>query len=262
MNFSAFIGFAAAAGVVLFAVNESQGTSTIILNTHALVIVLGGTFAATVVSFPILKVFKLCLLAMKRLLGLRPVNFEKLIQEVISIAETSNKDLAAFRERANTVSDPFLKEGLILLADGATEEQLLDIMGTRLETFVRRHTAEVNMFRTISKFPPAFGLLGTTFGMIALLSQLSKPDAQSLIGPAMAIGLVATLYGIATTNFIFIPIAESLSVLNGEDYSARRIVIDALVLIKRKVHPIIVEEKMKSFLLPSERSRVSRQPRR
>ena len=75
-------------------------------------------------------------------------------------------------------------------------------------------------------------------------------------GPAMAIGLVATLYGISLTIFNFIPIAENLSTLNSEDYAARKMILEGLLMIKRKIHPILVEEKMKSYLLPTERNKL------
>jgi chemotaxis protein MotA len=102
-------------------------------------------------------------------------------------------------------------------------------------------------------FPPAFGLLGTTLGMIALLQNIGSPDSFKLIGPAMAIGLVATLYGIAVANLVFIPMGENLSKLNKEDQVSRKIVLTGVKLLRAKEHPVIVEEFLKSYLLPSER---------
>jgi chemotaxis protein MotA len=264
LNFSTLIGFMICVGVLFLALTETEGAKTILLNRHAITIVLGGTLAATFISFPIKRVFSLSWVAFKKLMGVSFIDYSAIIQEVIAIAEAADRDPAVIKTVANTVQHPFLKEGIQLLADGATEEQLSYIMGTRIETFRRRHAAESGMFRTIGKFPPAFGLLGTTLGMITLLNQLGGPDAQKLVGPAMAIGLVATLYGIGFTNFILIPIAENLSTLSSEDYASRKMVLEGLLMIKRKVHPILVEEQMKSFLLPSERAklggRVAAQP--
>lgn len=258
MNFSAIIGFLITVSVLVLAVTESEGARNILLNKHALLVVGGGTMAATFICFPISRVARLSWVAMKKLLGVNFHNYQKIIEEVIGVSETLQRDPAAAKGLLGNIHDPFLKEGLQLLIDGATEDQLSDIMGTRIETFKRRHTAEANMFRTIGKFPPAFGLLGTTLGMITLLNQLGGEDAQKLVGPAMAIGLVATLYGISLTNFLFIPIAENLSTLNSEDFAARKMILEGLLMIKRKVHPILVEEKMKSYLLPTERNRLAK----
>jgi chemotaxis protein MotA len=258
VNFSAIIGFIICITVLFLGVSESEGARHILLNKHAILVVVGGTLASTFVSFPIKKVFTLTGVAFKKLLGISYIDYEKIISEVIGVAEAAEKDPKSIKNLAGTVKDPFFKDGLQLLVDGATEEQLADIMGTRIQTFKRRHTAEANMFRTIGKFPPAFGLLGTTLGMITLLNQLGGADAQKLVGPAMAIGLVATLYGIAITNFILIPISENLSSLGAEDYAARNMTLEGLLMIKRQVHPILVEEKMKSFLLPGERAKMPR----
>ena len=89
--------------------------------------------------------------------------------------------------------------------------------------------------------------------MIALLNKLGSADAQKMIGPSMAVGLVATLYGISLTNFLFIPISENLAALGADDYATRKMILEGLLMIKRKNHPLIVEETMKSYLLPSER---------
>jgi chemotaxis protein MotA len=258
VNFSAVIGFFICVGVLFLGVTESEGARAILLNKHAILVVLGGTIASTFVSFPISKVVSLTFVALKKLIGISGKDFKGIITEVIGIAEQAQRDPGAIKNVVGNVKDPFLKEGLQLLIDGATEEQLSDIMRTRIETFKRRHIAEANMFRTIGKFPPAFGLLGTTLGMITLLNQLGGPDAQKLVGPAMAIGLVATLYGISITNFILIPIAENLSSLGAEDYAARNMTLEGLLMIKRKIHPILVEEKMKSYLLPSERPQLGK----
>jgi chemotaxis protein MotA len=257
MNFSTIIGFLVAAAVLVFAVMSADSARDVLLDAHALMIVLGGTAAAAFVSFPINRIFSLSVLAFKKLLGIAGQDYQRIIQDVITIAEGVQTDPAYVAQAIESVSNPFLREGLQLLVDGANEDQLVDIMESRIETFRRRYAAEVNMFRTIGKFPPAFGLLGTTFGMIALLHKLGQADAQKMIGPAMAIGLVATLYGIGLTNFIFVPIAENLNALGAEDYAARKMVLEGLLMVKRRTHPILVEEKMKSFLLPSEREQLA-----
>lgn len=253
MNFSTIIGFGVAFAVLVFAVGQAEEARSVLLDKHALMIVLGGTCAAAFVSFPIKRILKLSFLAFRRIIGMSDQDAEGIIRQVIKIAEGLQADPNYARTAMSQVKNPFLQEGLQLIVDGATEDQLLDILDARIETFRRRYSSEVTMFRTIGKFPPAFGLLGTTFGMITLLNKLGQPDAQKLMGPAMAIGLVATLYGIGLTNFIFVPIAENLNALGSDDYATRKMILEGLLMVKRKTHPILVQEKMKSYLLPSER---------
>jgi chemotaxis protein MotA len=99
--------------------------------------------------------------------------------------------------------------------------------------------------------------MGTTLGMIALLQSLGAADARTSIGPSMAIGLVATLYGIAISNFIFIPIGENLSKQTREDHVARKMVIECIMLIHAGMPVKFVEETAKSYLLPGERAKLN-----
>jgi chemotaxis protein MotA len=112
---------------------------------------------------------------------------------------------------------------------------------------------EANMFRTIGRFPPAFGLLATTLGMIAVLQKIGQADSQKLIGPAMSIGLIGTLYGIAMANLIFIPIAEALSERTREEVALRKIIVEGACLIKQQTNPVAMRESLNSFLLPKDR---------
>jgi len=74
------------------------------------------------------------------------------------------------------------------------------------------------------------------------------------VGPALAVALVATLYGIALANFVFLPLGENLSKINRGDHIIRQMVIDGVKLILQKKHPLMVEESIRSYLLPSERA--------
>src|SRR5947199_6516255 len=98
------------------------------------------------------------------------------------------------------------------------------------------------MLRAIGRFPPAFGLLATTLGMIGLLQKIGQPDSQKLIGPAMSVGLIGTLYGITLANLIFIPIAENLTERTHEEIAIRRMIIDGVLLLKSQVNPISLRE--------------------
>ena len=97
--------------------------------------------------------------------------------------------------------------------------------------------------------------MGTTLGMIGLLQSIGNADAFKKLGPSMAVALVATFYGIALANLIFVPLGEHLSQLNREDEVLRQIVMDGVRQLRLKEHPVVVEEHLKSYLLPKERDR-------
>jgi chemotaxis protein MotA len=253
MNFSTALGFIGAAAVFLHSVLTSTDNRAVFLNEHGIVIVMGGTLAAASICFPIGKIFKLGLLAIKKMLfGFHP-DYPEVIKYIIELGDKARADAGFLKKEVDLVKNPFLKEAIALVNDGMTEEQLRDILEQRIETHGKRYHIETNIFKTIAKFPPAFGLLGTTLGMIALLQKLGGENASKQIGPAMSIGLVATLYGISLTNFLFIPIAENLAEANREDQTLRKIILEGIIMLKNKIHPIMIEEKLNSYLLPGER---------
>lgn len=259
MNFSSILGIIAALTVLTVALMTSTSSYAIFLNAHAILIVLGGTAAAALISFPLKTFIVLIKVFTKKVLGKYSNAHEKVIREIVDLAKGYRDNSNYLAEKIESIQTPFLKEGVQMLIDGGmTPEKMDRIMRKRALTHYKRHEEEAGIFKIIAKFPPAFGLLGTTLGMIGLLQSLGSPDSFKKLGPAMAVGLVATLYGIATANLVFIPIGENLTKLNKEDEILREMVIDGLKLLRLKEHPSIVEEELKSYLLPSERQKIGK----
>lgn len=136
-----------------------------------------------------------------------------------------------------------------------TNDELRDLLETRAETHFDEYMASTDRFKMVAKFPPAFGLMGTTIGLMALLRSLGGKQSIDNIGPGMAVALITTLYGLAIANFILIPISENLAKLTKDDLLARRIVVEGLMLIQEGKPTRFVEEKLKSFLLTKERNK-------
>jgi chemotaxis protein MotA len=162
--------------------------------------------------------------------------------------------VSGLKEAIPTIKHEFLREAVELVAAGVLNEQeIRQTLEQRVKTTEARYLHEANMFRTIGKFPPAFGLLATTLGMIALLQKIGQPDSQKLIGPAMSIGLIGTLYGIALANLVFIPIAENLTERTVEEITLRKMIVEGACMLKSQVNPITLREGLNSFLVPGDR---------
>lgn len=259
MNISSIIGIISALVVFFAALFTSTSAWGIFLDPHGILIVMGGTAAASLICFPLSTFVTLGKVFFKKVLGKYADTHAMVIYEVVDLARGYRDNQNYLQQKVDSIKMPFLKESVQMFIEGGMEEHVFDrIMRKRALTHFKKHEEEAGIFKTIAKFPPAFGLMGTTLGMIALLQSLGAPDSFKKLGPAMAIGLVATLYGIAIANLIFIPIGENLTKLNKEDETAREMVIDGLKLIRAKTHPSIVEEELKSYLLPKERSKIKK----
>ncbi len=260
MNIGTLIGFFAASAVFVLSMVMSFRNVSVVLDLHAALIVIGGTIAAGLICFPLTQIGELLKVFGKRLLGRNHRDYNALILEVVMLSESRRKSPKTFESAIQSVKDPFLKDAAEMLfwSKEISAEELRDLLETRVNTHYKLYMAEAKVFKTMAKFPPAFGLMGTTMGMIALLQSLGSPDAKNMIGPAMAIALVATLYGLVLTNFVFIPIAENLTKQTQEDLMARNIVVEGIMLMNADRPTKYVEEKVKSFLLPKQRRQAGR----
>lgn len=259
MNLSVLLGIVAALGVFLVSVLTATSSRGVFLDPHGILVVVGGTAAATLLCFPVSTLPAMIKVIVKKFLGKYGHRHETVINEVVDLAKAQSDNPDALRDRVGQIKTEFLKEALDLLVNAGMEPEKLDvILRKRAKILSKRHQKEAGIFKSIAKFPPAFGLMGTTIGMIALLQSLGAEDAYKKLGPSMAIGLVATLYGIALANFVFIPLGENLSKLNEEDEILREIVIDGVKLLRAQEHPLVVEEHLKSYLTPTERLKMKK----
>ena len=257
MKLSSILGIICALTVFIAALVTSSPSMQVFLDPHGILIVIGGTAAARLICFPLRTFLTMGSVFFRKIIGSTP-NAQQAIDELIGLAKGNRDDPKFLSAQVTKIKNPFLREAIELVVQWGFKDSVLDtILRKRAITQAKKYEEDAEVFMTISKFPPAFGLMGTTLGMIALLQKLGAPDSFKQLGPAMAIGLVATLYGIVLANFVFIPLGEHLLKLNKADEIIREIVIDGVKLLRAKEHPLVVDEHLKSYLLPSERRKSS-----
>lgn len=254
MNFSVPGGFLLAAAVLYFALHGVTNASTI-LSPHAAIIVVGGTLSAAFICARASFLVQMLRVFLDTITGRRRSQLIQTLREVVSIAEHVNNG-GAIAEKIDGVKNHFLKEVLILSERaGLDGNELMEVVEKRLEQQNERYRRDAYLFKTIGKFPPAFGLVGTTVGMIGLLQGLGAPDAFQQIGPSMSLALVATFYGLVLANFFLIPVGENLHLASEEDLAMRHLVADGARLLRERRHPLLVEEYLISYLPPLDRQK-------
>ncbi len=256
MNQSTVLGMVCA--LVVFGVAAFTATQSpqVFLDPHGILIVMGGTTAAALICFPMRTLGNLFQVFARKVLGKYSGRNELVIEECCDLSRGYREDDGYLANKSKELKTPFLRDLVELIVQGGvSNEQLHDIMHKRTETHSERYEEEAEIFKTLSKFPPAFGLMATTLGMISMMQKMGSPDSLKLLGPSMAIGLVGTLYGILLANFVFIPIGENLTKLNRDDQRMRKMVLDGVQLVKEKTHPLVVQEYLMAYMLPAERER-------
>ncbi|MGK5085430.1 MotA/TolQ/ExbB proton channel family protein [Bdellovibrionota bacterium FG-1] len=254
MNFSSLFGLISGMAVLYAALHATTDNMKFFMDLHGILIVFGGTAAAASLSFPIAHVIGLMKVFLLRVLGRHHVDYHGTIGQLLELNKKASLGTSALNESLGSLRNEFLKEAVALVAAGIlTEIEIRHTLEQRIKTVEMRLMQEANMFRAIGRFPPAFGLLATTLGMIGLLQKIGQPDSQKLIGPAMSVGLIGTLYGIALANLVFIPIAENLTERTNEEIALRRMIVEGAIMLKQQVNPISMRESLNSFLLPKDR---------
>jgi chemotaxis protein MotA len=254
MNIYSILSFILAALVFGVGVFMELDNAKTILDIHAILIVFGGTIAVTSISFQMDRVMTMLVVFYHRVIKGKRVKYAHLIEHLMLIAEAYRKNPDSVSGLLKKANDPFLTECIgIMKQEYLTHEELFKLLNLRARTIHNRYMNDAKKFRAIGKFPPAMGLMGAVTGMIGLLQNIGKPGSEETMGPAMAVALVATLYGIALANLVVLPIADNLTDSANEAYLKNTIIIEGLKLIAEKKNRIMFADHLNSFLLPQER---------
>lgn len=247
MNPSTLIGMIAGLAVLASVLFWSAEDPALFLNLPGLAIVIGGTLAATFISFPLKEVLRVF-----RLLGTVMRN-EKLytqqdIDELVHISRLwiSGK-LQAVERELEKVHNPFLRSGVQLVIELNPEEDIMDFMEWRIARLRAREHAEAQLFRVMASFAPAFGMIGTLVGLINMMFVLGDGNI-AVIGQQLAVALMTTFYGILLANLVFKPVAVKLERRTEQRIVLMRMVMQGVSMMCRKRSPSLMKETLKSFV--------------
>jgi chemotaxis protein MotA len=227
------------------------GSVSSFYNTPALLIVLLGTFAVTMVSFTIREV----LAAMAQIGG---VMFPKshaarpACERTLHLASVSREHGVLALESAlpKLRGEPFLQRAIALTVDGGDEIQVSRVLKREIESIVDRRERMASVLRRAAEVAPAMGLIGTLVGLIQLLGNLDDP---SQIGPAMAVALLTTFYGAVMAYMIFAPIAAKLDRNTSEEVLVYEIYMAGALSVCRQENPRLLETYLNTKLPLSNR---------
>ncbi len=253
MNNATIIGLIAGLGLVALAI-VIGGDAGAFFNGRALLIVLGGTVAVTLISFSASDVWE-ALRAAGRTLSSSPRSARTSVEKLLKFAEIARKNgVHSLEGHIKEVRDnPFLLRALSLVIDGTTPEEIERLMDTE-RTATRSRAARSSAFlRRASEIAPAMGLIGTLVGLVQMLANLDDP---SKIGPAMAVALITTFYGAVLGSMILAPMAAKLDRLALEQNIHLAVFTASATAISRKENPRRLQNLVNAMLPPSEQVNV------
>ena len=219
-------------------------------NPSSMMIVLGGTLAATAVGFRIKEVIRVFSLV-KFVLQKPKYILANLVSELIGAAEINKKGPNELEQHISNVKTPFIQDGLNFIVNGMKYDDIKQILSKREEFRYNRESHESDLMKTLGTFSPAFGMVGTLIGLVFMLFNMGGDP--SAMGPAMAVALVTTFYGSVLANLVFIPFSEKLELRNKENADAHKLMIEGILLIWQKRHPLDVKDLLTAHITPDER---------
>lgn len=247
MDLASFIGIISGIGLIISAIIIGGDVHNF-YNIQGIMIVLGGTVAATLLTFQfkdVLNAFKSAYFVFTS----PKQDSQELINTMIKLGTISRRKglLSLMDVKTNS---PFLKRVCTLIADAADEETLRAAMRTEIDSMQMRHFIVQDVFKKMALYAPSFGMLGTLIGLIQMLSLLANPET---LGPAMAVALLTTFYGSLLATVIFLPIAGKLRSRTMVEVMNFEIIFQGAVSILQDNNPLSVYEKLSSFVPAKQR---------
>jgi chemotaxis protein MotA len=256
MDISTLLGYVLGLGLIVWSMSHGGGIAGLALFVHppAAAVVVGGSFAAIMIHFPMSDVKNMFRVILKNFMHRVPTPTEE-IERIISYANIARRDgLLALESKLEEVKDPFFAKGVQLVIDGFSASTVKDILILEAEVEKQRHAVGKKMLEQFGTFAPAFGMVETLIGLVQMLSNLSDP---SKIGAGMAGALVGTFYGAFLANLVFLPMAGKLDIRAKEEYQRRELVIEGIAAIQTGEKPQLIKERLKGFLPPSHREAIA-----
>lgn len=244
MRTTTYLGLILGVGVVYYAVLAKGGDATLFTNVVALLIAVGGTFAATTLSSSRMTGVH-ALSATKRIFLTGSVPNRLLAAELVALARQAKANgIASLDPEHTRTKEPFLVKGLRLVADGVEPQRVEELLRLESEILSDKRTAAERMFRLMGTYSPMFGLVGTLIGLIQMLKGLSDPRA---IGQGMSVALMATFYGVLLAGLIFLPLAGKVRTLDLDERLQRDQIIAGLLAIRLGQNAEYVRETLAVF---------------
>ncbi|HKK65546.1 MAG TPA: motility protein A, partial [Clostridia bacterium] len=243
MDISTLAGLGLGFTMILMSMVLGGSGLGVYINVPSVLMVIGGSFGALMVGNPLARV-----LGIVRYFNivLRVPNYEleRTITTLVNFSERARREgLLALEDDVEEVQDDFLKNGIQLVVDGTDPEIIKTVLFNDLDQLTARHDTGIKIFDDWGKLAPAFGMIGTLAGLIAMLANLDDPDA---IGSGMALALITTMYGSIFANLVLIPIKGKLEDRHKEEQLLREIMIEGILSIQAGDNPNILKYKLVS----------------
>jgi len=245
------IGIAVAAVGILLAAMMDGTSPAAFINMPAIILIIAGTGGVTLASVGMDGVKKIPSLY-KLVISAEPPDVQGRVTLLVSLAEQARREgLLALDAQIAEIDDDYTKKGLQLVVDGTDPELVRAILEGEIDGMAARHHAGALPFEKAGGFAPTIGIIGTVMGLVHVLQNLSAP---ATLGPSISSAFIATLFGVASANVIYLPVANRLKAMSAAEVELRTLTLEGILSVQAGDNPRVVADKLTSFVPPAERT--------
>ncbi|MBN0986845.1 flagellar motor protein [Amphritea pacifica] len=216
-----------------------------LLNIPALLIVVGGTFAAVFVQSSPTELSRAITLS-GSVFGHHDQNYREGINHIVSWCVIARrKGLLALEDEISKQQDSFVRNGLQMLVDGRTPDVIRSTLETELVSRENRDLQAAKVLESMGGYAPTMGIIGAVLGLIHVMSNLADP---ANLGSGIATAFVATIYGVAIANLLFLPLANKIRSMVLKRFYFQEMMLEGLLSIAEGQNPRIIQLRLQGYL--------------
>ena len=260
------IGLVSGFSIVAVSIWWLEGSFFWFFQWSSVFIVVGGVLCATLVNYPIKAVFNLGNV-LKNVIRAEEYDFKGEIERIIVFAEKSRKNgLLSLEADLPSIESIFLRDGIELAINERESSRLRTFLSLDLSNISTRHVGAQEIILYMAAYSPAFGMLGTVIGLIVMMNRFQMGGEVTTVEfnvaeqfkdllAGMGTALITTFYGVLLANLMFLPIAGKLKRRSENEIMLKSIVLEGIISIHAREHPLLIKEKLMTFVALSQRDK-------
>jgi chemotaxis protein MotA len=243
--FTSIAGLAIAAVCLLGGLLLEKGELRDVGQVTAGLIVFGGTIGAVLVSTPKIALFD-ALRRARSLLWEEVEDSSAIIEELIRYSKKARSTgIISLDSEVQTIEEPFLRKGMMLLIDGMEAAEIRRVMELELIVFEQQAENDARVFETAGGYAPTIGIIGAVLGLIQVMKHL---ESLSDVGHGIAVAFVATIYGVGFANLILLPIANRIRVRTHLTFQFRELMVEGVISVQSGMNPRLMSRILEAFI--------------
>jgi len=248
MDIASIGGIILAIAGILTGMMVEGGSISQITQPTAAMIVIGGTVGAVMLQFP-MNIFIAALKQAMKIFVSRSSDGEAIVAQLVKFANKARRSgIISLDQDLPGIEDPFLKQALMLAIDGTEPSEVRKIMQMEIDIKSEMEEKIPQVFEAAGGYSPTVGIIGAVIGLIQVMQHLNNIDE---VGRGIAVAFVATIYGVALANLIFLPAAGKLKIRHREEQMMKEMMLEGIISILEGMNPRMIETKLRTFLFDS-----------